>query len=103
MDLNTVILAGYLAEDPAPGARKHDVCTFTLAFQGPFAAPRPARGISSPSSRSDAPRRPASGISRRGRGSSWTAGSGMIAGGARERVEAPGSPSSAIESISSRA
>ena len=42
MDLNTVILAGYLAEDPAPGARKHDVCTFTLAFQGPFAADRGA-------------------------------------------------------------
>lgn len=36
MNLNAVILAGSLAEDPAPGARKHDLCTFTLAFQGPF-------------------------------------------------------------------
>ncbi len=42
MNLNAVILAGSLAEDPAPGARKHDVCTFTLAFQGPFAADRGA-------------------------------------------------------------
>jgi single-strand DNA-binding protein len=42
MNLNAVILAGSLAEDPAPGARKHDLCTFTLAFQGPFAADRGA-------------------------------------------------------------
>ncbi len=38
MNLNAVILAGTLAEDPAPGARKHDLCTFTLAFQGPFSS-----------------------------------------------------------------
>jgi len=42
MNLNAVILAGSLVEDPAPGARKHDLCTFTLAFQGPFAADRGA-------------------------------------------------------------
>lgn len=42
MNLNALILAGSLAEDPAPGARKHDLCTFTLAFQGPFAADRGA-------------------------------------------------------------
>ena len=37
-----VILAGNLSEEPVPGARKHDVCTFVLAFQGPFAADRGA-------------------------------------------------------------
>lgn len=42
MNLNAVILAGTLAEDPVPGTRKHDLCTFTLAFQGPFAAERGA-------------------------------------------------------------
>jgi single-strand DNA-binding protein len=42
MNLNALILAGSLAEDPAPGVRKHDLCTFTLAFQGPFAADRGA-------------------------------------------------------------
>jgi single-strand DNA-binding protein len=42
MNLNALILAGSLAEAPAPGVRKHDLCTFTLAFQGPFAADRGA-------------------------------------------------------------
>ena len=42
MNLNALILAGSLSEDPTPGARKHDLCTFTLAFQGPFAADRGA-------------------------------------------------------------
>ena len=36
MNLNTVILAGSLTGDPVPGARKHDLCTFTLSFDGPF-------------------------------------------------------------------
>lgn len=42
MNLNAVVLAGSLVEDPAPGARKHDLCTFTLGFQGPFASDRGA-------------------------------------------------------------
>ena len=36
MNLNSVILAGSLTGDPVPGARKHDLCTFTLSFDGPF-------------------------------------------------------------------
>jgi single-strand DNA-binding protein len=36
MNLNTVILAGNLTGDPAPGASKHALCTFTLAFDAPF-------------------------------------------------------------------
>ena len=36
MNLNTVILSGNLTGDPAPGASKHALCTFTLSFEGPF-------------------------------------------------------------------
>lgn len=36
MNLNTVILAGNLTGDPAPGASKHALCTFTLTFDAPF-------------------------------------------------------------------
>jgi single-strand DNA-binding protein len=36
MNLNTAILSGSLTGDPAPGAQKHDLCTFTLSFDDPF-------------------------------------------------------------------
>jgi single-strand DNA-binding protein len=42
MNLNTVILAGHLSQDPAPGARGHSLCTFTLSFEGPFGLDRGA-------------------------------------------------------------
>jgi single-strand DNA-binding protein len=42
MNLNTVILAGNLSGDPAPGARGHSLCTFTLSFEGPFGLDRGA-------------------------------------------------------------
>jgi single-strand DNA-binding protein len=36
MNLNSVILAGNLTGDPAPGAARHALSTFTLAFDAPF-------------------------------------------------------------------
>jgi single-strand DNA-binding protein len=41
MNLNTVILSGFLTSDPAPAGNADQVATFSLSFLGPYGSDRP--------------------------------------------------------------